>query len=239
MNTTIEMIPQELKDSPRWVCWKQVGDKKLPINARTGQAAKSNDPSTWSTFDDVVAAATADDSLAGLGFMLGEGFAGVDLDGCIDSTGQIQPWAQDLIAELQTYTEVSPSGTGVKLFLRGDVERGRKLQPDVTACSDKTPGIEVYGGGRYFTVTGDVLPTAKGFGIESRQGELDELVCRFWPPGKPTARRCNGVAFHGGQPVDVTERARRYLTKIPPAISGQRGHDATFHAACALVSNLI
>lgn len=33
----------------------------------------------------------------------------------------------------------------------------------------------------------------------------------------------------------VIERARRYVLKCDPAVSGQRGHDQTFHVACILV----
>ena len=119
-------LPEAMTTTDRWVCWKDRDGRKIPVDAKTGLPAKSNDPATWASHEKAQAARKNDPSLAGLGFMLGDGFAGVDLDACIDEAGEIQPWASNVISELPTYCEISPSGTGVKLFLRGEVSQGRK-----------------------------------------------------------------------------------------------------------------
>ena len=84
----------------------------------------------------------------GIGFVLGDGFCGVDFDNCRDRiTTAIAPDVQAYIQRLNTYGEVSPSGEGVKLILRGTLPKGRRA-----SCA-----VEVYDHGRYFTVTGHLL----------------------------------------------------------------------------------
>jgi hypothetical protein len=109
------------------------------------------DPANFATFDNAVARFRADRlRLDGLGIVLGNGLCGVDLDRCRDvDTGELSPWAQEAVAELDTYAEVSPSGTGVKLFAFGAVPTGRR----------KRGNVEVYDGDRFFTVTGLSLTT--------------------------------------------------------------------------------
>jgi len=118
------------------------------VDPATGRNAKSNDARTWSTFADAVAAAGRYD---GLGIMFSDGLCGCDLDHCRDpKTGELEPWAAEVVAELDSYTEASPSGTGVHVLATGDLPEGRRR---------KGP-VEVYGPGspRYFTVTGEHLP---------------------------------------------------------------------------------
>lgn len=112
------------------------------------------------------------------------GSPGIDLDGCRDpETGAVAQWAQSIIDRFRTYTEVSPSGTGVKLFLRGKspLQKGKKKTVDAERIGNKTPGIELYDHGRYFTVTGwQVNGTPAS--VEDRQSELDEFCREQWPP---------------------------------------------------------
>src|SRR5690606_22242295 len=90
---------------------------KMPIAADTGKAASSTDPSTWTTFDEALAATRRFASIAGVGFVFtaDDPFCGVDLDECIVD-GKVVPEARRIIDSLSTYTEVSPSGLGVKLI---------------------------------------------------------------------------------------------------------------------------
>src|SRR5687767_4819890 len=84
-------IPSMLRAVNRWVAWRWAWDKRrqtwtrLPVNPRTGNAASSTDGRTWSDFDTAIRMYHAGEA-DGIGFMLGDGFAGVDLDGCLDST---------------------------------------------------------------------------------------------------------------------------------------------------------
>lgn len=145
-------VPDALKARRAWVCWRletRAGKPtKVPKNPATGRNAKSNDPRTWSTFADALAAAPRYD---GLGIMFADGLCGVDLDHCRDpETGELEAWAAEVVAELDSYSEASPSRSGVHVLLLGDLPSGRR----------RKGAVEVYGPGspRYFTVTGEHLP---------------------------------------------------------------------------------
>lgn len=232
-------IPKSLREKAQWVLWR--GDK-VPMQPN-GQPAKSNDPATWSTFDEVMAVA---DQFSGIGFVFSadDDLCGIDLDGCVGPNG-IESWAWDIITRFATYAEYSPSLTGVKLFCRGTLAggkgRNRKLADVVQVCAKK-PGIEVYDRKRFFCVTGQCLSDTFN-DVAECQPVLDELLAKFWPPDEPPAAQAantprqpqppNSVLPHDAG--DVVERARQYLATIPPAVSGQGGHNTTFRAACKLV----
>jgi putative DNA primase/helicase len=111
----------ELQLYPQWVCWKAVpkGNGKIdkkPFDPQTGKAASTIDPATWGTFGQAVAASQNGRGYAGIGFVLNDGpFVGVDLDGCRNEAGEIEPWAREIVQKLSTYTEISPSGKGLRL----------------------------------------------------------------------------------------------------------------------------
>lgn len=147
----LDNIPKEMKDLPNWVLWRyrsRDGKKtKIPYSV-TGKLAKSNDPETWTSFDK---AARLMSEYDGVGFMLGNSpFVGIDLDHCLD-TAEKKARAKQLVTDCNTYTEISPSGTGLHIIGKADLEKGFRGN-----------GIEVYPSGRYFTVTGnsfgDALP---------------------------------------------------------------------------------
>ena len=149
-----ENFPDELLQRAQWICWemrpaKEAGKKprKVPVDPQTRRPASATDPSTWASFDIAAECFTAHPHLVGLGFVFSKDdpFVGVDLDNCCDPfTGDIEPWAVEIIDELSSYTEVSPSGTGFHVILRGSLPPGGR----------KKGNIEMYESGRYFTVTG-------------------------------------------------------------------------------------
>jgi archaellum biogenesis ATPase FlaH len=134
-----------------------------------------------------------------------------------------------LIIELDTYAEVSPTKTGVKLFAIGKLpfKGGRKRElSDVPRVCEKNPAIELYDHGRYFAVTGWRLTGP--WEPQDRLEVIAQLCERYWP-----AAQTSSVDFHSADAA--VERARKYLAKLPYAVSGSSGHNATFHAACVLV----
>jgi hypothetical protein len=97
----------------------------------------------------------------------------VDLDDCRDpSTGELSEFSRYVIAKLNTYTEVSPSGTGVKLLMYADLPHGK---------ADHDRGIEVYVSGRYFTVTGLRLSDTPA-SVQDRSKELSTLYEELFTP---------------------------------------------------------
>ena len=152
MEILFESIPEELRKFPNWVCWvrdeRNGKPTKIPVNPLTRGNAKSNDPETWASFEEAKQSYLdcENESIAGIGFMFSNSdLWGMDLDHCRNAeTGEIQPWAQEIILKANTYAELSPSETGVHLIGKGKLPPGaRKKGP-----------VEVYDSGRFFTITG-------------------------------------------------------------------------------------
>jgi putative DNA primase/helicase len=143
-----ENIPEELKGRPQWVVWKAVGGKpdKVPYSARTGRRASSTDLLTWSSFEEALEAYESG-QYAGVGFVFSSAdpYTGIDLDDCMGADGEIALWAQEIVSFFDSYTELSATGTGLHIIVRGDEPNRRK------------GNVEVYSSKRFFTVTGHVL----------------------------------------------------------------------------------
>lgn len=203
-------IPAALRERPQWVCWKYIarGGKqtKCPVNPKGGSRADSTDPSTWATFDEAVAAWRASDRYAGVGFVFGadDQFTGIDLDGCINESGSLVASAREIVDALNSYTEVSPSGRGVKIFIAG-------RKPDGVGCKSKAIAgfkeTEIYDRERFFTVTGQHVPGTPST-VGERQSQLESLCGRLWSRKRP-ARLNGAVASLGftGDDEALIERA--------------------------------
>ncbi len=198
-----ENVPNEIKGADRWVGWrweKRDGNwTKVPINIVGGARASSTDPGTWSSFEEAVRYAQKN-LMPGVGFVFtGSPFAGVDLDGCRDrETGRMEGWAREIVAELDSYAEVSPSGTGVKVFARGTLPPGRK----------RRGRIEMYDSGRFFTVTGHRLPNAP-IGVMERAGQLAALHRRVFGVAPERQAQAQPAYLPNGTPLDDAELVRR------------------------------
>lgn len=164
-------FPADLLVFRNWCVWdvKEVGGRetKLPYNPRTLRLAKSNDPSTWCSFEEA-ARAVEGGAYKGVGFMLsGSPYVCVDLDDCLDG-GEREAWARGIVAALGSYTEVSQSGKGLHIFGRANVERDRR--------SDR---IEVYGNNRFIAMTGNIYEGHSK--LKPMQGALDALMASEFP----------------------------------------------------------
>ena len=142
--------------SAGWVNWGINKEKpKWPYTPQTLRPAKAGQPETWGSITAAVRNVKEKKAL-GIGYQFnGDGLWGVDLDHAIDpETREIATWAREIIAALDTYTEISPSGTGFHLIARAEgfsIEYHKKPVPD-------TPGIvEMYGDLHYFTITANVF----------------------------------------------------------------------------------
>lgn len=151
-------IPKELQAYKQWVCWCAewvAGAKgkpgrwtKVPHQTNGRRADKTN-PAHWSDFSEVVAAFERSESgFDGIGFVLTENdpFTAIDLDHCVSGDGVIDDQARATIEALNSYTEYSPSGHGIRIFVKGQLARNRR--------KDKA---EVYGKDWYVTVTGHTI----------------------------------------------------------------------------------
>src|SRR5262245_52836560 len=173
-------LPDELKEVPQWVCWRWERRDgrwtKVPIDPKTGRKAKANAPETWASFDEALAYCRGQECDGiGFEFTADDHFAGVDLDDCRDlETGGLDPWAAEIVDEVRSYCEISPTGTGVKLFLRGDVPPG----------GNRKAKVEVYDRGRFFAVTGHKLDGSPAR-VLNRSKALKRLHARLFPAAAP------------------------------------------------------
>ena len=205
-----ENIPSELKALPQWVVWKYTFDKKKnkwtkPPYQVSGQAAKSTDASTWTDFETAFEHYNfnKDVDCDGIGFVLADnGIVGFDFDHCLDKiTGNIiDPKVTEFLKKLDSYTEKSPSSTGVRVFVYGKLPEGGR----------KKGNYECYEIQRYLTLTGHSF---KGFSvkIEHRESELSEVYeTIFEKSEKP-----KGAAF---PEADI----EKYLMKARNAKNGEQ-----------------
>ncbi|WP_317175935.1 hypothetical protein [Halomontanus rarus] len=144
-------ILEGLQEYEQWICWR-ITDRdgkatKVPIIPGTGEYASATDPETWRPFDEALEY-LEDGDAAGIGFVFFEDdpFVGIDLDDCRDpETGSPSTDAREIIVELDSFTEISPSGTGYHVIVRGSLPGDRS----------RRGSVEMYETARFFTVTGD------------------------------------------------------------------------------------
>lgn len=146
MNFNYDLIPNEMKSLKRWVLWKRKyinseQTTKVPINVRNGYGAKSNDSETWATFDEALKNVEYY-QCDGLGFMLGGGYFGVDIDHSMSDKDLIN----EFVNTLNSYTEISQSGDGIHIICKGVLPVGNRRKGH----------IEMYDNARFFALTGNV-----------------------------------------------------------------------------------
>lgn len=155
-----ELIPDELKKIPHWICWKAVPDpsgqshsgiKKIPINPRNGWQASSTNPATWTDFVTAVSAST---DFAGIGFVFKDsGYFGIDID---DRPDELQAFLQgdhdnmigEIVDAMQSYTELSQSGNGIHIICKGQLPGADFNNRDLH--------VEMYQNARFFIMTGNI-----------------------------------------------------------------------------------
>ncbi|MHB9131919.1 MAG: hypothetical protein ACYDBB_12640 [Armatimonadota bacterium] len=205
----LETIPDGLKAYPQFVVWKLVPPvegkdkkpKKVPYNPKTGGKASVTTPSEWGTFDEATSAYNTG-NYAGVGFVLTKavGIVAFDLDNCWDPIAQCptDAKAERAVKQLNSYTEVSPSGRGIRVLVRGKKTSGK--------C--KAGHYEVYENRRYVTLTGQhVAGTPKT--IENRQDELAEMETLLLGHSGNRKGHDNTVS------VDVTNDYLSHLAPFP------------------------
>lgn len=191
-NNLSYILPQELeelKSLTQWVAYRLIWDdrrgkaSKIPIDPKTGNKAKANDPTTWATYSEAFNYALADaqrkgvqiGQAGGVGFEFGSegGIMGIDLDNVILKDGSLKPWAAEIVEILSSYTEYSPSERGLHIFCKID-------KPLSTIGSNRRNddiGLEMYDTGRFFTVTGKIYGEPRA--IETRSDEVKQIYERF------------------------------------------------------------
>ncbi|WP_442908239.1 phage NrS-1 polymerase family protein [Halobacterium sp. KA-6] len=144
-------LPEGVREREQWVCWREEErdgkPTKIPVTPGAGGFASSTESDTWSDVETALEY-TETEHADGIGFVFTDDdpIVGVDLDDCRDpETGDVDDAARDIIERLDSYTEVSPSGTGYHVLITGTLPEGR----------NRRGSVELYDTARFFTVTGD------------------------------------------------------------------------------------
>ena len=218
---------EPLRASRQWLVWDYVWNDrkekwdKPPRSAHTGRLASINNPDNLGTFPEAVATA-ARQELAGVGFLLtpGDDWTGIDLDDCITDSGSYSPLAAEIIDYAETYAEVSPSGKGVRLFALGKVDK--PLKHDAS-------GIEVYGTGRYLTITGrqiertpsEIRPAPRTLARLKAIVEAAQEARRAKPNSKANGKAQTGSGFWGNVNAAALTNLDRWVPELHPTAEKQ------------------
>ena len=191
---TPENIPDGLKLHTNWAVWTPTprGNGKIakrPLTPSSLKAAQVNNPLTWGTFSEALAAISRGEIPLGLEYILDgrHDLVGVDLDDCFTPSGMLKPYAAIIVDRLNTYTEKSPSGRGLRLLCRGFIPEN---------CKGEI--IEIYDK-HAVTLTGDLYGNAKPIRecpddiiallyeyfsnkMRTQRGEGDEAEAEDMPP---------------------------------------------------------
>jgi putative DNA primase/helicase len=228
LTPNLDGIPAELRAIPHWVVWKweerEGKQTKVPYSPRTGKHARVNAPKTWSTFAEAVEAYRKG-GYAGLGFVFrrvdpagNDGrqdaggvppLVGIDLDKCRNpETGEITPEAQKIVKRINSYTEVSPSDTGLHIWVVGCLPPGGRRKDH----------FEMYDQGRFFCVTGHHFPNTPTT-IEERTEQLTALHKKVFS-SRNARFKSNGTRPGGNSAAALTLDDSQILEKVMKAKNG-------------------
>ena len=232
LRPVVATIPRQLAEVPHWLVWTyefRPGSAgrpgkwtKVPRKPDGSGMARSTHPEDWGPLSEAEATYGASPGrFAGVGFGMTEslGWVGVDLDHCLTPDGTLAAWAASIVDRLDSYTERTPGGDGLRVWVQGTLPIGgwHKKQ----GLGDERRGaVEVYSTGRYFTVTGVRWGTSPER-IEERAQELATFLAEWAPPALVAAperatlgasRSDRAVAPEAPEDAVILRRARSART---------------------------
>ncbi len=201
-----ENIPDELKREKRWCLYKIIQrdgkNTKLPLMPN-GKPAKSNDKTTWNSYEDCITSLNQNIG-DGLGFMLGDGYIGIDIDKVSDDIFvysmdyHAKSMTADFLRGISTYAEISPSKTGLHFIGKGEVPGIRK----------RYKNLEIYDKDRFFTITGNIIKDRDRNKVINIDSELKSLYEKYMPKinkiSAENKRNSTVTSYNGDQ--DILEK---------------------------------
>ena len=208
VSNNFDNIPSYLKENARFCLWRyeersngkgETYLTKPPYNAVTGRYAESNNPDTFTDYETAHRVFVESGSYDGMGAGVFDGLSAIDIDHCI-TLGKLSPMAREIVEAMDTYTEISPSGEGLRLFFLApgysydsgiyyinSRAAGDKAKENYKAAGYKGgEGLEVYIYGmtkKYVTITGNAINEK---GVEERADRLPAILEKFMRrDGKP------------------------------------------------------
>lgn len=209
-------IPERLRVYPHFVVWQyeRIDDelKKPPIDPKTGKRASIRRPDTWGSFQEAQKAYETG-QFAGIGIVLTAdmGIVGIDIDHCIQD-GAATEDAKRTVSALNSYTEASPSGTGIRILLAGKLP----------GALHRHGNIELYEDMRYLTLTGHRIADTPA-DIKPRHRELYGLYHRIFRLDSREQERENTVGGVGQRQTMRYQPARSDETVLSKALAAKNG----------------
>lgn len=224
-------IPHHLKDQLRWLvwCYVPVENKRGDVNftkepyrsLSPGDHASSTDPATWSSFEDAWSAYRyLPNKLDGLGIVFSDDdpLLGIDLDHCIGDDGELEPWAERIVDGMKSYTELTPSGRGVRIIC--EVRKPPGESHKKTGFGPEKKGVvEWYYSKRFFACTGRPLP-GYNLEIDHRDEEVRAFYAEWFPEKQKPGRKA--------KPGKSALPDERVLAVLRDARNGRRFADLYF-----------
>jgi len=198
MNT--DKIPISLRTDALFCCWKYEErdgkQTKVPYNPATGKRAESNNSDTFSDFETTV---SASGQYTGVGVGVFRGVCGIDIDHCMDESGTLSAAAADMIETINSYTERSPSGSGIHILFKAE---GFAYDKTTYYINNQKSGIEVYVYGatnKYLTLTGDALYESRD--IEERSEALSVVLDKYMCRKQKPLIKSESTRSHADEPI--------------------------------------
>lgn len=238
---TVDDIPAPMRTGARFVRYRLAHPnrhgkrRKIPYLPKENRRARIDDGATWGTLEECVANVGLHGT-DGVGLVLtGDGLICIDLDDVREpESGHITDQAMAMIERFDSFTEVSPSGTGVHIWVRGHLPfDGRNFGN----------GIEIYQRGRFIAFTGEAVP-GRERPLRECQDQIQSLLDSV---GAQPVDACDASGFQTGihtsearvvPQIPLADRlvqARRYLASVAPAIEGKGGDAQTFEVVVSIV----
>lgn len=213
LKPSFEAIPKQLRKRKQFVLWRATWNGRKwtkPPSQTNGYPASHSNPAHWDTFERACFIFKRG-GWDGIGYVLSpdDHLVGIDLDHCRNpKTGRIAKWALELIDQIKSYTEVSPSATGIRIFMIGklpDTGHKRTLPPDFGDGA----AIEIYDKSRFLTLTGHRLKQSPVC-IMRRQRVINKILVEYFPikPAVPAPVNPQALAITDRAVIDIAGAAR-------------------------------
>ena len=223
-----DRIPDNLKKG-RYCTWKycdrgpEVKPAKVPYNPKTGMSLDVTKPAEFGSYNEAFVGYRAG-GYDGIGIRVDRGLVGIDIDHCIGDDGSLSPLAQSVISAMNnSYTEVSPSGSGLRIFCLCSEQF--VYNKDKYLMKNGKLGLEVYIGGqtaRYVTVTGHAV--LQGAEVAVRDGELQKVLDTYMLRQAVAAGGSQPEPYSqsGVVPKDLTQADEELIERIYNSDSGEQ-----------------
>ena len=238
MNTDMyEKLPQELKERGSFCLWKYEERDGRMTKVPYQTSGLRADSMNKATFTDYSTAISLRDKYDGIGIGVFDDICTIDIDHCIEN-GVLSDMTEDIISRMDSYTEYSPSGIGVRILFKASLPSYGKERYYI---NNLNIGLEVYVAGytsRFVTVTGN---TAIGTAIEDRTEALAEILEKYMVrPGRPVSQSSAPGSYLSDDSVlskiSASKQAEKFNALWNGNIPDGKSHSEADAALCAMLA---